>query len=138
MNLGNSADKEDLIIGLIERDQILVKEVDTVEGAWEKIKVSLDSGATDWVTNPNTAKAFKVKETAASREGQDYRAANGTIIKNYGEKLIDGITEAGNQVQVADANKTLGSASRMNQCRIEYVLDDTKEAVNKTIAEHAR
>ena len=129
--LGQLCDKEeDLSIGLIERDKILVKEVDMVEGAWEKIKVSLDSGAIDWIMNPNTAKAFKIKETAASKEGRGHRAANGTPIKNYGEKLIDGVTEAGNQVQVAmqvaDVNKTLGSAFRMNQCGIKIVLDGVK------------
>jgi hypothetical protein len=61
MTLGNSADKEDLSIELIERNQSTAREVEAVEGAWEKIKVNLDSGTIDWVTNPSTAKAFNIK-----------------------------------------------------------------------------
>jgi hypothetical protein len=127
MNLGNPADKGNASIGLIEMAVNSVQEVCTVEGNWEKIKVNLDSGAIDWVTNPGTAKALKTKETAASREGRGYRAANGTPIRNYGEKVIDGFTSSGDKVQVAmqvaDVNKTLGSAFRMNQCGMVIVID---------------
>ncbi len=71
----------------------------------------------------------------ASKEGRGCRAANGTPIKNYGEKLIDGIAEASDPVQVAmqvvDA-KTLGSAFRMHQCGIKIVLDGPRSQDTKT------
>ena len=48
-----------------------------------KIKVSLDSGAIDWVTDKETAKGFKTRETEMSKAGLGYRVANGTKIENY-------------------------------------------------------
>ena len=107
-----------------------------MEGKWERIKVCLDSGAIDWVTNKKTASAFKTKDTEASKNGCGYRAANGTSIKNYGERTIEGFTSEWEPVkiamQVAEVNKTLGSAFRMNQCGNKIVLDgDNSYFVNK-------
>ena len=42
-----------------------------VEGEWEKIRVNVDSGAVDWVTNKETARAFDVKPTKLRRTGED-------------------------------------------------------------------
>ena len=89
--------------------------------------MSLDSGAIHWVTNKDTARAFKIREAEASKAGLGYRAANGTKIENYGERVVEGYTEEWEPVavamQIAEVNKTLGSAFRMNQCGNVIVLD---------------
>jgi hypothetical protein len=123
--LGGSMDQGSL--NLIEREDECRGELNMVEGEWEKIRVNVDSGAVDWVTNKETARAFDVKPTRASKDGRGYRAANGTKIKNYGERVVEGFTEDWSPVkvamQVADVNKTLGSVYRMNECGNRVMLD---------------
>ena len=75
----------------------------------------------------SVGKAFKIKETPASRSGKNYVAANGSVIKNYGERLIKGETENGLRVsmpiQVADVKDVLMSTHRMNETGLKVVLD---------------
>ena len=89
----------------------------TVSGNWEKITFTGDSGAVDHVITKDAAKAFSVKETNASRNGLTYRAANGTPIKNYGEKKLVGLTKDSNgfkmTCQVTDVKKNLASFVKM-------------------------
>ena len=117
--------------------------INEVNGGWEKMKVSLDSGAIDWVTNKETGKAFKIRETETSKAGLGYRAANGTKIENYGERVVEGFTEGWEPVavamQIAEVNKTLGSAFRMNQCGNVIVLDgENSYFVNKATGKKTR
>ena len=58
---------------------------------WEVVPVKLDSGAFDWVFNPETAQAFEIQETESSKKGQKFTAANGTEIHNFGKKSHQGI-----------------------------------------------
>ncbi len=51
---------------------------------WEKIRVQTFSGAVDTVCPTEIARAFDVKETAMSRRGIGFVAANGSGAKNYG------------------------------------------------------
>ena len=51
---------------------------------FEKITVTADSGAADSVMPKKVGSHIPVKDTKASRAGRNYRAANGTVIKNYG------------------------------------------------------
>ena len=106
------------------------KSIDGVErfrGEWEKIVVTADSGAIDSVTPKDSAEAFRLKETEASRKGMRYRAANGSGIKNYGEKDVSGYNGHGGQVsmtlQVADVTKTLGSVYRWVEAGNRVVFD---------------
>ena len=59
------------------------------------------------------AKAFEMKETAMSRRGIGYIAADGSWIKNYGQKNIVGYTFS-LRMQCADVKKVLGSVHKMN------------------------
>ena len=99
------------------REEMQIGSVSHIQDGWEKLVVTVDSGAVDTVTPADTAKKFKVRQTAASKEGLTYRAANGTKIRNLGEKTIQGVTSDWDQVvmtmQVAEVNKTLGSVWRM-------------------------
>ena len=58
-----------------------------------------------------------MKETAASKAGLKYRAANGTEINNYGERSFQGVDDdwrsMGMTAQVTDVQTTLGSVHRM-------------------------
>ncbi len=85
---------------------------------WERIRVQIDSGAIDSEGPKEIAKAFEMKETVMSRRGIGFVAANGSGIKNYGEKTIVGYTGDGAgvslRIQRADVKKVLGSARKMS------------------------
>ncbi len=76
------------------------------------------SGAIDTVGPKEVAKAFTMQENAMSKKVLWYVAANGSGIKNYGEKGIVGRTESGDgmsmKIQRADVEKVLGSVHKMN------------------------
>ena len=55
---------------------------------YEMITVTADSGAADHVAPKNVASHLQVQETAASRQGMKYVAANGQKISNEGQKTI--------------------------------------------------
>jgi hypothetical protein len=94
-----------------------INEIASDKGNWEKITVTIDSGAVDSVGPRTMATDLPIKDTPASRAGLKYRAANGTTIDNLGEKSIQGITRQGKKVgmtfQVADVTKPLGAVRAM-------------------------
>ena len=51
--------------------------------ARERLPVNIDSGAVDTVGPKEVGRAFKLRETRASKEGKNYVAANGSKIQNY-------------------------------------------------------
>ena len=70
-------------------------------------------------------------------------AANGTKIKNYGEKKVIGYTDDGEGVslkmQCADVKKTLGSVHKMDQGGNVVVLDGNRSyMVNKKTMQKTR
>ena len=89
--------------------------------------MTLDSGAVDWVFTPQTAKAFELKQTLASASGVNYRAANGTEIKNHGQRMVKGFALDGSPInvaaQVADVNSNLGSVSKAIEAGNKVVFD---------------
>ena len=95
---------------------------------WERIKVTVDSGAVDWVAPPHVAAAVERRENNASRNGMYYRAANGGQLPNMGEKVIDGLTDdwekAKVTVQVAEVTKVLGSVSKICEAGNRVVFDE--------------
>ncbi len=89
------------------------------------------------------AKTFKMKKTVMSKNGIGYDAANGSKIKNYGEKNIIGYTEAGDgmsrKVQCAVVKKALGSVHKMNLGGNAVVLDGSRSYVqNKEMGRKSR
>ena len=74
-------------IDVISAENYKVDEVQ-VSGNLEKIPVKLDSGAIDWVFTPETAQAFPLEPTKASKAGMNYVAANGSTIGNFGQRKI--------------------------------------------------
>ena len=82
-------------------------------GEWESLEVIMDSGAHVSVgpRNIGSKAGYTVRESAASRAGVCYTAANGGEIPNLGERLLAVITEEGTvrgmTQQVADVTKPL-------------------------------
>jgi hypothetical protein len=97
---------------------------------WGKARAQVDSGAAEKVGPKEIPNAFTMKENVMSRNGSGYVAANGTKIRNYGEKRIDGHTEAGGgmsmRIQRADGKKVLGSVHKMNLGGNVVALDGNK------------
>ena len=126
-------DEEDCIekhinyINSVETDAEAFCEINHNLDGLDKIRVQVDSGAVDTVGPKSIGRAFKLKETPASRSGKNYVAANGSAIKNYGELLIKGETEHGLKVsmpiQIADVKKVLMSTHKMNETGLKVVLD---------------
>ena len=50
------------------------------------VTVTVDSGAYNTVGPPHVATHFKLTDTVASKNGHQYKAANGTVIINYGKR----------------------------------------------------
>ena len=75
----------------------------------ETVVVTVDSGAYNTVGPKHVGAHFDVKPTEASKAGRGYSAANGSIIKNYGQRVIVGKDGSGTTVslpiQVADVKK---------------------------------
>ena len=88
-----------------------------VEGKWERISVKIDSGAIDTVMPPSVAKYFDTVQTEMSQKGPGFRAANGSAIKHYGQKTLEGVGDhyqpLNMTAQVADVKTTLGSVNQM-------------------------
>ena len=101
--------------------------VDSKGDEWELIRINVDSGAIDTVGPKSIAKAFRTRETPASRNGLSYRAANGTPIANEGEKHIVGLTDKWTPInftmQIADVSKPLGSVYQFTEANNMVVFD---------------
>ena len=86
-------------------------------GAITSFKITADSGAVDRVAPRTLAKSTPVVETKASKMGVHYVAANGSEIKNDGEKKVKAFTDKGLPLnmtwQIAGVKKPLASIGRI-------------------------
>jgi hypothetical protein len=100
----------------------------TLQGKWERIEVTVDSGAVETVGPEHVGKAFKVKENEMSKAGYKYVVANGEEIPNKGEKHLKGWGDTWGQLymcmQVTDVRKVLASVGRMCDGGNRVVFDD--------------
>ena len=105
-----------------------VGEVMNFEAEDETVQVTIDSGAVDTVGPKKVGAGFPIVPTKESVRGIGYRAANGTHIKNHGERTIEGTTKEGQnlkmKITVADVSKVLASVSRICECGNRVVFDD--------------
>ena len=62
---------------------------------FETLVATVDAGAYNTVGPKKVATHFKVEPTKASQTGQHYRAANGSTIRNYGQRIVSGSNEHG-------------------------------------------
>jgi hypothetical protein len=91
-----------------------------------RMEPALDSGAGEHVASPEDIAGFEIRESAGSKAGRAFIAANGDRIDNLGEvpvklKEKDGIT-FGSVFQVADVTRPLYSVGRIcdNGCTVSF------------------
>ena len=100
---------------------------------YERVTITVDSGAADTVGPKKIGEKLPIKPTKASKAGKNYRAANGTTIKNYGERRLEGWNEKGTKtgitMQVADVGKVLGSVSRMTEANNTIIFSKGKSII---------
>ena len=93
---------------------------------WTRISMAVDSGACDSVADPNQIPCA-VKETQASRSGQNFASATGEPIPNLGEMVMPMRTREGTfrsmTVQAAPVTKPLASVLRIVQAGHMVVFD---------------
>ena len=94
-----------------EEEDKTIMTVDRNDGSdgYEKVTITVDSGAADTVGPKAVADKLPIRPTRSSRLGINYKAANGPTTKNYGERRLEGWNERGIKtgitMQVADVNK---------------------------------
>ena len=90
--------------------------------------LKIDSGAIDTCMPPTVAGAFPLRESAMSKAKAGYRAANGTPIRNHGEREIRGWTNEWSPfaltAQIADVRTALGSVYHMCRSGNRLIFDD--------------
>ena len=95
---------------------------------WVKLSMTADTGASDTVFPTSWFPEVAAKESAESRAGVTYRAANGKPLPNRGMKDLEVTTQDGQQcrmrVQLADIHKPLFSLGRSTEKGHRVVLDD--------------
>ena len=96
------------------------------EGLWERIQVTVDSGAMRNVIPKNVAQAFEIEESDMTKAGINFVAANDSVIKNYGQRKILGMTEDWSVINfnahVADVMKPLASVVEMEESNLKVVF----------------
>ena len=111
-----------------QRNKICRDIFNVKDESWEKVTFIGDSGAVDHVVSKDTAKAFKVHPTIASKAGINFRAANGGVIKNFGQKQLYGFTNENDEfrtnVQVTDAQRNLASFGKMVKQGNDVILSE--------------
>ena len=73
-----------------------INEVAGDEGNWERITVTVDSGAVNSFGPPTMVTGIKIGDTPASRAGLKDRAANGGMgasIDDQGENIVQAVTK---------------------------------------------
>ena len=80
-----------------EQKTIMTVNKDGDDG-YEKVTIIVDSGAADTVGPKKVGDELPIKPTRASKLGINYKAANGTSIRNCGERrLRDGMKKGSRQ-----------------------------------------
>ena len=111
-------------------------EVNHFAHAWERIRVQVDSGAIDTVAPKHVAKAFSLMETKMSKKGIGFIAANGSEMKNHGEKKgrrVHGRRRGGgDEDDVRGRAEGVGLGAQDEQGGSKVVLDGEKSYVENT------
>ena len=99
------------------------------------IKVALDSGAGDHVASPDDVEGFAIVESANSRAGRNFAAANGGRIINHGQAVVKMRSPKGRRVtstfQVAQVTRPLYSVSKLADAGYDVRFSKSKAEVFK-------
>ena len=104
----------------------VINELGTFKGDWESIELTVDSGAADTVTPPDTLDKIEVDLTSAQKDG--FTVADGFSVPNLGAKAgVMATQECSNlrriSFQVAPVHKALLSVSQMINDNHRVVFD---------------
>lgn len=93
------------------------EEVYAVNNEQKSIWITVDSGASENVIAEKMAPMTKTRPSRGSQSGVQYVTANGSCMKNQGEKHLKVVTQEGQKctinMQVTDVQKPLMSVSRI-------------------------
>lgn len=105
------------------------EEVYAVNNEQKSIWITVDSGASENVIAEKMAPMTKTRPSRGSQSGVQYVTANGSCVKNQGEKHLKVVTQEGQKctinMQVTDVQKPLMSVSRI--CDAGHRVVFTKE-----------
>ena len=102
------------------------------EPEFTDINIVLDSGAADHVADNVEAPGYDVKESPGSKRGDGWIAANGELIPNKGEMVLDltsGNSNICSKFQVAKTSRPLWSVGRPCDAGYRVVFDKEKAVV---------
>ena len=93
---------------------------------WERIVLTVDSGASDTVVPPHVAKNLPLLPSA--KVGIEYEVANGGVVANLGERRGEIKTRDGGpcflmSFQVVEVHKPLLAVSKLVECGHKVVFD---------------
>ena len=93
------------------------EELNYLSSAAHPLEITVDSGASENVMGPSVAPSIPVSASLGSRAGVEYLAANGTTMRNQGEKVVPVVTQDGFQcdlkMQITDVKRPLMSVARI-------------------------
>lgn len=103
---------------------------------WVKVKAVVDSGAVETIAPEGYIEKDKIKQTAASRNGAGWKAAEGSKILNKGEGLIQGKSDDGMKLntvsQIGDkAKRMLLAVSRIAEAGNAVMFNVDKDLTKK-------
>ena len=94
-----------------------VQEINYLSDAGKGLEITVDSGASENVMGPSMAPTIPISTSPGSRAGVEYLAANGTTMRNQGEKIVPVITQNGImcdlKMQITDVKRPLMSVARI-------------------------
>ena len=97
-------------------------------GGGKELLAFVDSGAVDNVLRKSVCTEFPMEATSKSKSGVGFKGANGSHIKQYGQRRFRVRTSAGSNMntfwKVEDVCKPLVSASRLLERGHKLVLDE--------------
>jgi len=109
------------------------------DGDWEEVEFAVDSGATETVVSEKMLSSVETKESWGSRQGVNYKVANGTKIPNEGEKTFCAVTSGGIgrkvKAQVCDVDTALMSVKKIVTNGNRVVFDDESYIEDKVTGE---
>jgi len=102
-----------------------------------EIKVVLDSGAGAHVMNKRDCPGYEVKESPMTKSGAAFKAANGTVIKNYGEVRVEmvakdshgGVHNISSKFEAADVTRALWSVGLICDAGLDVKFTKTRASV---------
>jgi hypothetical protein len=102
-----------------------------------EVKVVLDSGAGAHVMNKADCPGYEIKESAMTKAGAAFKAANGSTIKNYGEVRVEMVTKDSKggshnislKFEAADVTRALWSVGLICDAGLDVKFNKSKASV---------